>query len=92
MKTEQHLSLRYRYIFKLIGKKYFTGLQHRSQVTPNPATAFFVLMSHRHEHEAGDPEHEVEEEHGVLDAGGDIREPARDPPSASGWSEKRCPN
>jgi hypothetical protein len=40
-------------------------------------------LSYRHEHESGDPEHEVEEEHGVLHTGGDVRESAGDPSPSS---------
>jgi hypothetical protein len=40
-------------------------------------------LSYRHEHESGDPEHEVEEEHGVLHTGGDVRESTRNPSSGS---------
>ena len=38
------------------------------------------MKPYRHERESRDPEHEVEEEHGVLDTGGDVREAARDAP------------
>ena len=36
--------------------------------------------AHAYQQQPGQPEEEVEEEHGVLDAGGDVGEPARDSP------------
>ena len=38
------------------------------------------MISYRHEKQSAHPEEEVEEEHCVLDTGGDIGEPLRYPP------------
>ncbi len=55
-----------------------------SDKVPEGRTSTYILsISYRHEHESGDPEHEVEEEHGVLHTGGDVRESAGDPSPGS---------
>ncbi len=53
------------------------------KVEPLLIFSMSLSLTYRHEHESGDPEHEVEEEHGVLHTGGDVRESAGDPSSGS---------
>jgi hypothetical protein len=54
-----------------------------SDQSPKVEPLLISSISYRHEHEAGDPEHEVEEEHGVLHTGGDVRESTGDPSPGS---------
>jgi hypothetical protein len=44
---------------------------------------YYRRVPYRHEHEPRDPEHEVEEEHGVLDTGGDVCKSTWDTPPHS---------